>query len=138
MTSTTSLLILLSMVFCHLIDDYKIQGILADMKQREWWKRNAPDRLYKYDYIVALIEHSFSWTFSIHLPIIIYGIISHIVIPTPALIVTFVFSMVGHAVTDDLKANKKYINLIIDQSIHLVQIVTIWCWYLILFKGIEV
>lgn len=60
------LILLFSMLFFHLFDDYKLQGILANMKQRSWWEKNAPDDLYKNDYIIALIEHAFSWTFMIH------------------------------------------------------------------------
>ncbi len=46
--------VLLSMIFLHIVDDYYLQGILASMKQKSWWEENAPQRLYKYDYIVAL------------------------------------------------------------------------------------
>ena len=28
---------LLLMIFLHIIDDYKLQGILASMKQKNWW-----------------------------------------------------------------------------------------------------
>ena len=41
------------------------------MKQKKWWQENAPQKLYKYDYIVALIMHSMSWSFMIMLPIAI-------------------------------------------------------------------
>ena len=27
---------LISMLFCHIIDDYCLQGILASMKQKSW------------------------------------------------------------------------------------------------------
>ena len=46
------ILILLAMIFCHIVDDYYSQGILASMKQKEWWKNNAPDSLYKHDYLI--------------------------------------------------------------------------------------
>ena len=39
------------MIFCHIVDDYYLQGKLASMKQKSWWEKNAPDRLYKYDYL---------------------------------------------------------------------------------------
>jgi hypothetical protein len=29
------------MIFCHTIDDYALQGKLADLKQQAWWKVNA-------------------------------------------------------------------------------------------------
>ena len=28
---------LLFMVFLHIVDDYYLQGILASMKQKQWW-----------------------------------------------------------------------------------------------------
>ena len=43
-------IILITMIFCHIVDDYYSQGILASMKQKEWWIKNAPDKQYKYDY----------------------------------------------------------------------------------------
>lgn len=132
-----SFLILLSMLFCHIIDDYKIQGILSSLKQRDWWIKNAPGKLYKHDYIMALIEHSFCWTFSIHLPILIYSLVSANSIVC-AYIVTFLLNVICHAITDDLKANKKKINLIVDQFIHLGQIILTWSCYMIIMKGFPI
>ena len=63
--------IILAMIFCHIVDDYYLQGGLTSMKQKKWWQENAPQKLYKYDYIVALIMHSMSWSFMIMLPIAI-------------------------------------------------------------------
>lgn len=37
----------LLMIFCHIIDDYNLQGWLASAKQKEWWKKNAPEKLYE-------------------------------------------------------------------------------------------
>lgn len=110
--------IVLTMLFCHIIDDYKLQGILASMKQKQWWKENAPQHLYKYDYLVALIMHSISWSFMIMLPIALYN---NFVLSTP-FITAFILNVVCHACVDDLKANKRKINLIVDQLIHVVQI----------------
>lgn len=105
-------------VFCHIVDDFYLQGILASMKQKAWWKVNAPQKLYKFDYIIALIIHAFSWSFMIMLPITIYY---HFQITTKFLIV-YVINIIIHAIVDDLKANKHLINLIIDQSIHFGQV----------------
>ena len=63
------------MIFLHVVDDYYLQGILAQLKQKSWWEKNAPDPLYKNDYKVALVTHAFSWTFMIMLPITITMII---------------------------------------------------------------
>ena len=64
--------IFIFMIFCHIIDDYTLQGWLANAKQKIWWFANAPDKLYKYDWIMALAMHSMSWSFMIMLPIAIY------------------------------------------------------------------
>lgn len=107
------------MVFCHIVDDYYLQGKLASLKQKFWWEKNAPDQFYKYDYIVALMMHSFSWAFMIMLPVAVnqeFQIGS-------AFMAMFIINTVVHAIVDDLKANKRKINLVTDQSIHICQIV---------------
>lgn len=108
----------LLMIFLHIVDDYYLQGILASMKQKKWWKANAPDKKYKYDWVVALIMHSMSWSFSIMLPIALYNGFQ----VGMSFMLVFVVNTVIHVFVDDLKANRYKINLIIDQSIHIVQI----------------
>ncbi len=119
-----NVLILLAMIFLHIVDDYYLQGILANMKQRAWWKENAPDPLYKHDYIVALMEHAFSWTFMIMLPVSIYIIFydKSIVL----IIIMFLINWIIHSIVDHLKANVKVINLVTDQVIHILQIIVTW------------
>ena len=110
--------IFMLMIFCHIVDDYYLQGWLASAKQKKYWKDNAPDRLYKFDYIWALLMHSFSWAFMIMLPI---AYVTNFSIPFMFVIV-FITNILIHAFVDDLKANRKKINLIQDQTIHLMQI----------------
>lgn len=118
--------ILLSMMFLHIIDDYKLQGILASMKQKKWWQEQKEYKaLYKHDYIMALIEHSFSWTFMIMLPI---AIALKFNIGWWAL--AYIVNIIIHALVDDLKANKFKINLVIDQLIHIVQIIVTWAVFI--------
>lgn len=69
------LIILVSIIFCHIVDDYYLQGWLASAKQKSWWEKNAPDKLYRYDYIVALFMHSFSWSFMIMLVPTVYVVL---------------------------------------------------------------
>ena len=111
--------ILLSMIFCHIIDDYYLQGILASMKQKSWWEENAPDELYKKDYIMALIMHSLSWSFMIMLPLAIYNNFNI----GWLFVIAFVINALIHGFVDNLKANIRKINLIQDQIIHIVQII---------------
>lgn len=112
--------VLLLMIFLHIIDDYKLQaGVLNNLKQKKFWEENAPDELYKYDYIWALIMHSFSWSFMIMLPIAFkMGFKLDL-----SFILMFILNVIIHANTDDMKANRHQINLIQDQLIHIGQII---------------
>lgn len=119
------ILVLVAMLFCHIVDDYYLQGFLASAKQKDWWKQNYPDKMYRNDYIMALSEHAFSWTCMILLPLVVYGLYYGKMI-VPILIIAFGINWSIHAVVDDMKANKKEINLIQDQLIHITQIIGTW------------
>ena len=113
-----NLFIILAMVFCHIVDDYYLQGWLASAKQKKWWEENAPQKLYNHDYIMALIMHSMSWSFMIMLPIAISMSFN----VSMLFVIVFILNAVIHALVDNLKANKLQISLITDQLIHLSQI----------------
>lgn len=113
--------VLLCMIFLHLIDDYKLQGILANFKQKEWWKQNAPYEKYKYDYIVALFEHAFMNSFMIHIPIYLWICKNEL-----ALTVTIIISTILHAIVDNGKSNKKIYNLFQDQFVHILWIINLF------------
>lgn len=106
------------MLFLHIVDDYYLQGPLAEFKQKSWWEKNFPNELYKYDYIIALITHAFSWTFVVMLP-------TMILIEFPAYCFLFIINMILHAAIDDMKVNKKRISLMADQILHFIQIIQI-------------
>ena len=110
--------IILWMIFFHIVDDYYLQGWLASAKQKKWWKDNAPQPLYKYDYIWALLMHSFSWAFMIMLPIAVAMSFNI----SWFFLAYFLLNVFVHALVDDLKANRKKINLWQDQLIHMWQI----------------
>lgn len=109
----------LIMIFLHIVDDFYLQaqGALANLKQEEWWEKNYPDKKYSFDYLVGLFMHAFSWTFMIMLPAMLNGYFP---------IWLFGLNVIIHATVDDLKANKKSINLLIDQTIHIIQILFTW------------
>lgn len=110
------------MIFCHIVDDYYLQGWLASAKQKSWWEKNCLDELYKYDYLAALFMHSFSWTFMIMLiPTIYILLVGGMWSP-----LVFVANLAIHMDVDNLKANRKKINLIQDQLIHMIQIIVTW------------
>jgi hypothetical protein len=112
------LFIVLWMIFFHVIADYNLQGWLASAKQKSYWEQNAPDKMYEHDYITALIMHSFGWSFMVMLPI---AYVQSFDVRFNFFIL-FVLNIVIHAFVDDLKANKKLINLYQDQFIHMLHI----------------
>ena len=122
--------ILLWMIFNHVIDDYFLQGILATLKQKDYWIGECSKKgelfnksIYKYDYFAALFMHSFSWTFMIMLPLVIY---TKFTIDPIAVLGVFAINLIIHFVTDHAKANWKVINLCTDQFIHIIQIFATW------------
>lgn len=108
----------LMMIFLHIVDDYYLQGVLACMKQRKWWEQNAPQKMYRHDYIWALLMHSFSWSFMIMLP---PAILAKFAV-SDVWVLLFAANMAAHAIVDQMKANDGLINLWKDQLIHLAQI----------------
>lgn len=120
--------VLFCMLFLHLIDDYVLQGWLASAKCKDWWKKNCPDKLYKNDYKVALIEHGFMNSMAIHIPIYIWLCQNEF-----CLTLTLLFMTAVHAKVDHLKANKKKINLWQDQLIHTIAILWLWATYYFIY-----
>lgn len=112
------------MFLMHIIDDFGLQvKSLSYLKQKKWWenecaKLNIDVSKYKNDYIVALILHSLSWSIMIILPM--YFLTS---VMDNILISLILFNTIIHAYVDNLKANKYKINLIVDQIIHIIQII---------------
>ena len=73
---------------------------------------------YKNDHKMALFIHGLSWSIMINLPIMIkldfqVGLFTCI---------SIVLNLIIHSYVDNLKANKKTINLVQDQSIHFIQV----------------
>ena len=122
--NSTLIFVLMCMIFCHIVDDFYLQGILAKMKQKSWWKEQVKEDywFYRHDYIPALLAHAFSWAFMIMLPIAIY-LHLHIGIP---FIIYFIMNMITHAIVDNLKVNQGVMNLCFDQVTHIMQIIITW------------
>lgn len=116
----SKIFVFIFMIFCHIIDDFVLQApCLSNLKQKSWWEKNALDNLYRNDYKVALIMHSLSWSFMILLPIVIYRDFN----VNGCFILILLANAAIHGIIDDLKANLHKINLVTDQSIHLLQII---------------
>lgn len=140
------------MIFCHIFDDFYLQGQLANFKQKRWWADQAyimskkEEDLYnmtkkyynkyRHDYIIALIIHAFSWAFMISLPLWVYSFLGNDIIQ-PVLVVTMIINTILHAYIDNLKANKLKLNLVQDQILHIDQVVGTWlmCMVLLMVKG---
>ena len=50
-----------TMTFCHVIADYNLQGILANLKQIKWWEQNYHIDKDEQNASAALRIHSGSW-----------------------------------------------------------------------------
>ena len=119
------ILILFIMLFLHIVDDYYLQGVLAKLKQKSFWEENYPDPQYKNDYVIALLEHGFSWTFMVMLPALVWMFYYNDFHPW-LYALYFALNMILHASIDNNKANLKIINLWQDQLWHFCQVVVIW------------
>ena len=120
--------ILATMIFLDIIDDYCLQApCLCDLKQKSFWEKNAPQKLYKNDYLCALLMHGLSWSFMIMLPIatvLTFNVSLNFFL-------MFIANAVFHATIDDLKANKYRINLWTDQLVHIGQIIVTFILYIL-------
>ena len=129
-------LLLLLMFFSHLIADYNLQGILADLKQCLWWNlkfsKEFVQEHYPVDYITALIEHSFMWSVCIMIPLLVSAFLSpynpHLFVYLSSAILT---NTGIHALIDNEKANKLSISLTTDQLLHTGQIFLTWLFFVL-------
>lgn len=121
--------ILLAMIFCHILDDYKLQNpLLCELKQKSWWDKhpNMSDK-YRNDYKMALAMHGMSWSFMIMLPLMIWQQFDI----SPWFAITWAVNARIHSEIDDLKANRGKLNLVQDQLLHMIQIVVTWANFVI-------
>lgn len=128
-------LILITMVFLHIMDDFYLQGVLAQMKQRKWWEEQTTDKQYKHDYIAALIIHGFSWSFMVHLPFTGLIVLLDRFEDVSVLVLSLTAHAAVHALIDHFKANKHVINLIEDQLFHATQVWVIFATMVIAIYG---
>jgi hypothetical protein len=119
-----NILLFVLMILGHLLADYPLQGWLAQAKSKSYWE-NA-EKQNKHDYIPALVCHCVMWGILVFLPITFFC--DELGLFWLALPINIVF----HCIVDDLKANKKAINLWQDQFAHLTQIFVTWVLYVLL------
>lgn len=115
-----STFILFLMIFCHIIADFHIQNsFMANYKQKKEWEGYG--KKYLRDWIPVLAVHAFSWSFFTFLPLLYYVYTKDITFNT--LSDTILLNAIVHFIVDDQKCNRFTINLIIDQEMHILQIV---------------
>lgn len=113
--------ILFSMIFCHIIADFHIQNsFMAKFKQKREWRIGYGNK-YLSDWIPILAVHAFSWSFFTFLPLLYYVYTKDITFYTLSGII--LLNAIVHFIVDDQKCNRFTINLIIDQVMHILQIV---------------
>lgn len=137
---TYKIFILIAMILLHILEDFHLQGILANMKQKTWWEHELIKthkytektwNKYKYDYVISLILHSLENAIFVTLPLIINDLYyTFTVNKNNTLWIAWLLDIwliaYFHYWIDDLKCNKMKINLIVDQLLHFVIIVFIW------------
>ena len=133
MSKLDCVVMIISMIFLHIVDDFYLQGILGDLKQKMWWEEHHPDKMYKNDYMIALYLHGLSWSTMIHIPIIAMAYL-HGYGNGNFIFITWILNALLHAWIDNEKCNKKYINLSADQKMHIVQIGVLAVIYVFLIK----
>ena len=108
-------------ILLHIIADFNLQGILANLKQQKWWRDNYPQAIYKNDWIISLALHSISWSTLTFLPFCADKHFFPVVIAQSII----------HFLIDHLKANKLCISLVQDQLMHIGQIGGTVVWFCI-------
>lgn len=150
---------LLMMVLMHIIEDFHLQGKMGEMKQKMWWVGQSwksvqelpflNDKLdvhrcnlerYRRDYIPVLLLHGFEWSMFINMPILAAHVIADGWIFSDEFVVLFTTSVLVnaavHAIVDHLKANCLAINLIVDQTAHILQIIATFAVFYIVYGGV--
>ena len=127
-----ALFILASMFFMHVVADFNLQGIMASMKQKTWWQKQEryDEEDNGNDYKLPLFWHSLLWSFCVMLPLFIANGLKIDFVG----LVFFCLNICCHYLIDDAKANKNCINLISDQTIHMLQIIgTFICCEIVMY-----
>lgn len=126
--------IFIAIVLMHLLEDFHLQGCLANLKQKDWWDKNVPnlkDTIYARDYAIALIAHSIENSIFVTMPIIIDNLVYMCKsgIDTEAWKLWAIFILANtamHTFIDSAKCNSKAINLIVDQVLHFAMLITMF------------
>lgn len=141
-----NLVLYICMIFMHFIGDVYLQGnSLSNAKRREYWKivEQRTGIKHPYSHICFLMLHSFLWSFTTLLPILLKIIFYKILIisgliPEPSsfqnLILFYLTAIaantLAHGFIDNAKSNLKQIGEIQDQILHIIQITITFILYI--------
>lgn len=116
------LMIILSMLFLHIIADFCVQNeFMARFKQKKEWSTFS--KKYEYDYISVLFVHAFIWAFITFTPILHYVYCTK-TLKIEVWCIWIIIQTFLHMYIDHQKCNKFKINLICDQFLHFLQIIS--------------
>lgn len=119
--------LLLSMFMGHVIGDSVFQTSSISLKKREsYWKSYGNYK--RYFYIFYLLVHSFIWSSTIHISLLIILGVKYF----NKILISYIVNILLHSIIDDMKANRKLFNLIVDQFLHSLQILLTF-YFVVLF-----
>lgn len=125
-------LLLFSMFWFHVLDEFYMQGILARLKCKRWWVENTKE-MYHNDWSMALMIHALMWSITLHIPVVTYLYFTNSLDSMYGFIVgTIAINQFIHLVVDDMKCNKYVLNLTQEQLLHIIQIVCTYIFYTII------
>lgn len=127
-------ILLLLIIFLHVFADFNMQGIMAQMKSKDYWKKY--DKKYQFDYVMPLIGHSFQWSFMVNLPMTIAAIYTEADCLEMFVCMSIVFNTILHTIIDTWKANDHKTTLIKDQFYHTLQLILLWAVYCIIKENL--
>lgn len=108
-------LLLTLMLLMHIIEDFHVQGRMADMKQRSFWEPYG--EMYGNDHKVVLLLHGFEWAVFVSIPLFLFADVHW------SYFAVMVSMAVCHAMIDDAKCNGRTLNLVEDQTAHVMQVI---------------
>lgn len=129
---TAYLMIIVATIGLHIFADFHLQGILANLKQKEWWAENVKtsefDHKFDKDYRTALIIHGLEWSIFVHIPgmyLLCAYTVGTSLLASALILSSIILNGAFHAYVDHLKCNSFTINLKQDQILHFMQLIEI-------------
>lgn len=125
-------LLLFSMLWFHILDEFYMPTILNKLKCKRWWKENT-DEHYHNDWAMSLMLYGMMWSMTIHIPVVTYLYFTNNLKSMYGFIVgTICINQFIHCIIDDLKCNRGALNLTQSQILHIIQIVCTYIFYTII------